>query len=174
MAPGGAQEGELQLTFRALRPKWTPQTASRPPRGAQETQKRPPNGPQEAPRGFKLAPRGTREACLETPTGIHEASDLQPRHGSSSSRMLRRLPKRPPEHCPRPRVYTLNDVPKAASQEAHKRPPNGPQKTSRGLKTRSTKSRPSRGPKQTVDDDGDDDGDDVALDDAMLMILLEI
>ena len=79
-ASRGAQEGETELTFRALPPKMAPETTSRPPRCPSEAPKKPqeaPNGPQEA---SKMPPSGPREASQTTQRsiGVPEIEPFEP------------------------------------------------------------------------------------------------
>ena len=74
-APRGAQEGELELRFRALHPKGIPETASRPSRSPKEA----PRGPKEAPRGPKKAPKRPQNCLQEAPERLLTRS--QPKHG---------------------------------------------------------------------------------------------
>ena len=94
-APRWTQQGELELPFRAIRPKITPEAANRPPRGPQGAPRRPQNGSQEAPKmppGGPRRPLGCpqetpkrlptefRETSTETPRCVYEASGPQLRH----------------------------------------------------------------------------------------------
>ena len=93
-APRWTQQGELELSFRAICPKITPhrqQAPKRPPRGPKRPPKRFPRGPQEAPgrpqqapgkpqETPKRLPTEFRETSTETPRCVYEASGPQLRH----------------------------------------------------------------------------------------------
>ena len=59
-----------------------------PPAGAQEAPKKPPRSPQvvqkRSQEASTLPPSGHRKASQETPIGIQEPSDPQPRQGAAS------------------------------------------------------------------------------------------